>query len=106
MRLIDADILKSKIKTMEVKANIHGPLAKYLDPLLEDWLRDIATQAMLAYVDDCSTADAALIRHGRWVNQDDTYTRFSCSVCGLQNFPHSGAPYCLRCGAKMDASYP
>lgn len=40
-------------------------------------------------------------RHGRWIRQDDTFTRFKCSACGDEN--HKGnEKYCSSCGAKMD----
>ena len=42
-----------------------------------------------------------LIPHGRWENQDSSYTRFRCSNCKCNNF--SGRwKYCPACGAKMD----
>lgn len=46
-------------------------------------------------------ADVAPIRHGRWIRQDDTFTRYKCSECGSEN--HKGYEnFCLYCGAKMD----
>ena len=48
-----------------------------------------------------SAADVAPIRHGKWIRQDDTFTRFKCSACGDEN--HKGnEKYCSSCGAKMD----
>lgn len=41
-------------------------------------------------------------RHGRWIRQDDTFTRYMCSECESKN--HDGhEKYCPACGAKMDA---
>lgn len=46
-------------------------------------------------------ADVAPIRHGRWIRQDDTFTRFKCSACGDEN--HKGnEKYCSNCGTKMN----
>lgn len=40
-------------------------------------------------------------QHGKWIRQDDTFTRFKCSACGDEN--HKGNErYCSVCGAKMD----
>jgi hypothetical protein len=47
------------------------------------------------------TVEAEPVRHGRWIAQDDTFTRFRCSVCELKNYDGYGK-YCPNCGAKMD----
>lgn len=39
--------------------------------------------------------------HGRWINQDNTYTKYQCSACKERNFDGVGR-YCPNCGAKMD----
>lgn len=45
--------------------------------------------------------DAQPVRHGKWIRQDDTFTRYKCSECGSEN--HKGYEnFCLYCGAKMD----
>ncbi len=47
------------------------------------------------------TIDAEPVRHGRWIAQDNTYTRYMCSECESKN--HGGhEKYCPNCGAKMD----
>ena len=38
--------------------------------------------------------------HGHWINQDSTYTRYQCSVCGARNYGGYES-YCPNCGAKM-----
>lgn len=42
------------------------------------------------------------VRHGRWIPQDATYTRFMCSACKSRNHAYR-TDYCPDCGAKMDA---
>lgn len=47
------------------------------------------------------TIDAEPVRHGRWIPQDNTFTRYMCSECEGKN--HGGhEKYCPSCGAKMD----
>lgn len=41
------------------------------------------------------------VRHGRWIPQDNTYTRFMCSACETRNHA-APTDYCPNCGAKMD----
>lgn len=56
------------------------------------------------------TIDAEIIRHGRWVEQNNTfydatcgedvhYFTFVCSTCNAEAMNHF--PYCPWCGAKM-----
>jgi len=40
-------------------------------------------------------------RHGHWIVQDNTYTRFKCSFCLTNNQP-TRWPFCSHCGAKME----
>ena len=42
-----------------------------------------------------------VVRHARWIAQDDTFTRFMCSECELKNYDGYGK-YCPNCGARMD----
>lgn len=52
------------------------------------------------------TIDAEPIRHGHWVDGNDSIIIGTCSVCGWSVFigetDVSGMPYCPNCGAKMD----
>lgn len=41
------------------------------------------------------------VRHGRWIPQDATYTRFMCSACKSRNNAYR-TDYCPDCGTKMD----
>ena len=52
------------------------------------------------YVDDMPTVDAELVRYGKWIPQDETYTKFMCSECKSKNYK-GYEKYCPNCGAKM-----
>lgn len=41
-------------------------------------------------------------KHGYWIPQDNTRTKFMCSDCKSRNHDGSGK-YCSQCGCKMDA---
>ena len=50
-------------------------------------------------------ADAAPVRHGRWVKQEKyTFgTMYDCSICGNRILDNGHSwNYCPNCGAKMD----
>lgn len=50
---------------------------------------------------EAPAVDARPVKHGKWIRQDDTFTRYKCSECGSEN--HKGYEnFCLYCGAKMD----
>lgn len=56
---------------------------------------------MMHCISTAPAVDAQLVRHGKWIRQDDTFTRYKCSECGSEN--HKGYEnFCLYCGAKMD----
>ena len=40
-------------------------------------------------------------KRGKWIAQDETYTRWFCSECKSKNH-HKRTNYCPNCGAKMD----
>ena len=48
-------------------------------------------------------ADVAPVRHGRWVAQDETRTKFMCSVCKSKNYG-GHEKFCQNCGADMRSS--
>ena len=78
MRLIDADLLKSKINF-----NLSG---------------------VIMQIDETLTIEAEPVRHGRWVYVGRS--RWECSECKRPwPVPLAKAPaanYCPNCGAKMD----
>lgn len=46
-------------------------------------------------------ADVRPVVYGRWIDYDDDYGAYSCSVCD-QNAPEDTEwPYCPNCGADM-----
>lgn len=57
---------------------------------------------MLIDVKLAPALDAEPVRHGYWIPQDNTRTKFMCSDCKSRNHDGSGK-YCSNCGAKMDA---
>ena len=51
--------------------------------------------------------DAEVVRHARWVNESyigEGEAHFNCSKCGAGETHRldAPAPYCWKCGAKMD----
>lgn len=83
MRLIDADALESKKKTIYMEhENVSIPT------------RVIS----IADLHLAPTIDAEPVRHGRWtLNHAADY---ECSECGYENTWETA--YCPNCGAKMD----
>lgn len=46
-------------------------------------------------------ADVRPVVHGHWIDYDDDYGAYSCSVCG-ENAPEDTEwPFCPYCGADM-----
>ena len=94
MRLIDADALASKAKTIYMEhANVAVPTR--VIPISELHL--------------APTIDAEPVRHGQWIEDGP---RWVCSYCGtefndeiefLEGYGDYYMPhYCPHCGAKMD----
>lgn len=52
-------------------------------------------------IESIPAVDAVPVVHGRWINQDSTYTKYQCSACKERNFDGVGR-YCPNCGARMD----
>ena len=53
-------------------------------------------------IEKVPAVDAEPVRHGYWIPQDNTHTKFMCSDCKGRNHDGSGK-YCSECGCKMDA---
>ena len=55
------------------------------------------------YITEAPAADVELVRHGRWMDNEDY---MFCSCCGMQwNYCDNDTEdfhYCPNCGAKMD----
>lgn len=60
---------------------------------------------VVGLINAAPAVDAVPVVHAKWVRQDDTFTRFSCSACGKKNYP-GYERYCPNCGAKMDGGAP
>lgn len=45
--------------------------------------------------------DVQIVRHGKWIAQDTSLTKFMCSECKSKNYG-GHEKYCPFCGAKMD----
>ncbi len=84
-----------------------------IDELRDIWCRDChcATTKhdctacnigdLIGRIKDLPAVDAAPVVHGRWINQDSTYTKYQCSACKEKNFDGVGR-FCPNCGARMD----
>ena len=57
-----------------------------------DFIEDIENQP---------AADVTPVVHGHWIRQEESFTRFKCSKCGIENC-NGFENYCPYCGAKMD----
>ena len=57
--------------------------------------------AVARTLDELPSVDAVPVVHGRWIRQDNTYTRYQCSVCEAKNYGMKYS-FCPNCGAKMD----
>lgn len=65
-----------------------------------DWILELKKQL----------SDAQLVRHGRWITEDEYYVddTYICSACGYEFIITAGdlesneLNYCPECGAKMD----
>lgn len=69
----------------------------------QDWSGNDNYPLMIEWSDvkAAPAVDAEPVRHGRWIRQDNTFTRYMCSECESKN--HGGHEnYCPNCGAKMD----
>lgn len=100
MKLIDAE----QIVTMELFDDEHEEYYKKKISI-EDMIATYTTEMELP------TVDAELVRHGKWLKQDDGrvgsyWIRFTCSECGeITAETIMGEPryvYCPMCGARMD----
>ena len=97
-RLIDADALELKLRE-EMK--ILKPIEDSRDMFFHDSGINAAITGAILATRNAPTIDAVPVVHGRWVNQDNTYTRYRCSVCNMQNC-EAHYKYCPNCGARMD----
>lgn len=58
-------------------------------------------EQLVNYIESQPTLDYAPVVHASWIPQDDTYTKFQCSLCKTKNFDRQWV-FCPLCGARMD----
>ena len=56
---------------------------------------------------EAPTADVEPVKHGEWVNNDNEWKFYKCSICGNEaywdtDYGQQLFDYCSNCGAKMD----
>lgn len=81
MRLIDADKLMEYVKGRKTRNYPKGEL---------EWT-----------IKQMPTIEAVPAVHGEWIAQDESRTKFMCSVCSGKNYG-GHEKYCPGCGSKMD----
>lgn len=98
MRLIDADaFLVDSIKEKRFAFSM-------ADALNGEFVVKTVYSDLAEALANTPTIDAVeVVRHGYWIPQDNTRTKFMCSDCNSRNHDGSGK-YCSRCGCKMDAN--
>ena len=91
-RLIDADALKNDILKSAVMIDDRGIQTGY----------EIAIELIKRQ----PTIDAEPVRHGKWIEVEDSTIRCRCSACGWESHLYEddvyGMPYCPNCGTRMD----
>ena len=80
----------------------------------DDWNQRVSTTWANAYSDatemvrDIPSADVEPVRHGRWIEVDESENTYECSVCNEPWTLIEGTPLdnemlrCPKCGAIMD----
>ena len=67
---------------------------------------NIAFRECLNLIQFFPKVDAEPVRHGHWVEIEDSRVRGYCSVCGWESHLYEddvvGMSYCPNCGAKME----
>ena len=88
-RLIDADALAKFIDY----GHLNNPDEKHYS---ENDIREMI---------DMMPTIAEPVRHGKWIEVEDSMIRCRCSVCGWESHLYEddvyGMPYCPNCGAYM-----
>lgn len=74
-----------------------------VDDICYSWGEETEVEGyvLIALVDKLPAVDAEPVRHGYWIPQGNTRTKFMCSDCKGRNHDGSGK-YCSQCGSKMD----
>lgn len=64
------------------------------------WVNDLDCDACREIVKAPTLTLADLRPKGRWITQDETFTKFMCSVCKSKNYG-GYEKFCPNCGADM-----
>lgn len=56
---------------------------------------------IISSIENAPTIEAVPVVHGEWIAQDESRTKFMCSVCSGKNYG-GHEKYCPGCGSKMD----
>ena len=83
----------------EVLANIYHSRKNHK---LDEWVEFCKWIETLPY-SELITCDSKRVdkKTGKWILMDDTYTRFKCSSCEINNIPMT-YNYCPYCGCEME----
>ncbi len=67
---------------------------------------DAQVAKVTVQLEELPSADVKEVRHGKWIEENDTVIHGHCSSCGWnaiwQESDVFGMSYCPNCGAKMD----
>ena len=79
---------------------------KFIDNCLlhEDKLQGVEKETLLAVkkqIEAIPAADVRPVVHGRWIDYDDDYGAYCCSVCEQDAPEDTKWPYCPHCWADM-----
>ena len=83
----------------EVLANIYNSRKNHK---LDEWVEFCKWIEILPY-SELIICDSKKVNQktGKWILMDDTYTRFKCSSCEINNIPMT-YDYCPYCGCEME----
>lgn len=101
MRLIDADVLICKLHRKIGSIDNDRSFRREMMPV-SDGMRIMELEYCIGLVQCEPVIDAVPVVHGAWMDQDYTFTRFTCTACGSKNHGEC-TNYCPHCGARMDA---
>ena len=70
------------------------------------WGFDYDFEQILGDIEDFQIADVRPVVRGRWLDYDDDYGAYCCSVCEQDAPEDTQWPYCPHCGADMREGKP
>lgn len=69
--------------------------------VVRDMTPYLNVEVLMDFIDSLPTIEAVPVVHGEWIAQDESRTKFMCSVCSGKNYG-GHEKYCPGCGSKMD----